>query len=266
MGDHYESVGIGVCSFSTIKKNLALGANVRIVFRLVISGQTSGIQTPTLSVKKMIALTKTNFMISFEERVLKAVADPVKRGELLMDYRPFLKILAWEQLYRKNLQSKLDDSDIVQEVLLRADGNFESFRGKGEPEFTGWIRQIFNNYLVDLLRKHHGHKRNVRLEQSLFSHQSESAVLWLGEPTDHQQNSPSAPVMLGEQALILAAAIDSLAKSQAEAIRLRYFAELPIKDVAEKMNTSIATVAGLLRRGVDGLRERLPGEMSEILS
>ena len=60
------------------------------------------------------------------------------RRELLHTYRSYLKLLARLRIGRA-LQSKLDESDLVQETLLNAWHTFEDFRGQTEAELMQWL-------------------------------------------------------------------------------------------------------------------------------
>jgi hypothetical protein len=67
-------------------------------------------------------------------------------------YRSYLMLLARLQL-APDLQGKLDPSDHIQQTLLKARENRNSFRGSSEPERAAWLRTIMANTLVDTARK-----------------------------------------------------------------------------------------------------------------
>jgi RNA polymerase sigma-70 factor, ECF subfamily len=51
-----------------------------------------------------------------------------------------------------------------------------------------------------------------------------------------------------------------LPAARKEALRLRYYDELPITDIVERMGRSETAVAGLLKRGLSALRELMGKE------
>jgi RNA polymerase sigma-70 factor (ECF subfamily) len=63
--------------------------------------------------------------------------------------------------------------------------------------------------------------------------------------------------MKNEAAVVLAACMDQLPGSQREAIRMRYLEGMPLKEISERMGKSEMAVAGLLKRGLRGLRDEL---------
>jgi RNA polymerase sigma-70 factor (ECF subfamily) len=74
--------------------------------------------------------------------------------------------------------------------------------------------------------------------------------------------SPSQRVIKAEAALNLAHAIDELPDEQRTAVRMRHLEGRGIEEVAASMDKTPAAVAGLVRRGLQTLRERLAGDTS----
>src|SRR6516165_9868726 len=88
-------------------------------------------------------------------------------GELLELYRNYLHLLARAQIGR-DLRSKVDPSDLVQETFLAAHRDFARFRGTTEGELVAWLRQILAARLADMVRRHLKAKsRDARLERRL---------------------------------------------------------------------------------------------------
>ena len=93
--------------------------------------------------------------------------DTEQLGRLLEIYRHYLRLLARIEIGR-NLQAKLDASDLVQDTLLEAHRNFPRFQGSSETQFVCWLRQIMAANLANLLRRYLGTQgRDVRLEREL---------------------------------------------------------------------------------------------------
>jgi RNA polymerase sigma-70 factor (ECF subfamily) len=64
-------------------------------------------------------------------------------------------------------------------------------------------------------------------------------------------------MMRSESAALLAACIEQLPSTQQDAIRMKYLDGLSIKAISERMQKSEMAVAGLLKRGLHGLREHM---------
>ncbi len=178
--------------------------------------------------------------------------NPVPVPEQFHDY---LLLLARVQL-GPQLRGKLDPSDLVQQTLLDAHRQREQFRGSDAGAMRAWLRRILACNLADALRALGRDKRDVQRERSLEAALDQSSArieAWLAA----EQSSPSQKAARNEQLLRLARAVSALPEAQREAVVLHYWEELPLVEVAARMERSVAAVAGLLQRGLRGLRSVL---------
>jgi RNA polymerase sigma-70 factor (ECF subfamily) len=172
-------------------------------------------------------------------------------GRLLDHYRAYLRVLAERQM-GVALSRRVDASDIVQQTMLEAHRAFTAFRGATQPELTAWLAQILDHNLRDNIRNHiETAKRATGREQSLEAETSK----W--DLSGAQQSSPSQRAMRGEEAIRLAAALDVLPHDQREAVRLRHFEGWSLNQIAEHLDRTPAAAAGLIKRGMQALREQL---------
>jgi RNA polymerase sigma-70 factor (ECF subfamily) len=170
-------------------------------------------------------------------------------------YREYLHLLARLQL-EPRLQSKVDSSDMVQQTLLRAHQNIGQFRGQGELELAAWLRVILAHTVANEVGKFRQAKRDVTLERSLEAAVEESSArleAWLAA----DQSSPSDQAIRQEQLLHLADALARLPDEQRSAIELHHLKGCSVSDIAEQWSRSRPAVAGLIRRGLQKLRELL---------
>ena len=70
------------------------------------------------------------------EKARRGEREPL--GQLLQLYRNYLTILATTQLDRR-LRRRMSPSDLVQETMLAAHGDFAKFRGSSERELLAWM-------------------------------------------------------------------------------------------------------------------------------
>jgi RNA polymerase sigma-70 factor (ECF subfamily) len=173
-------------------------------------------------------------------------------------YRHYLELLARLHL-QPRFRSKLGASDIVQQAMLKAVQNLGDYRGHSEAELAGWLRRILTNTLVDAVRGLDAAKRGVALECSLEAALAQSSArleaLLQASPT-----SPSQELMRHDQLVQLSAALALLPEDQRQALELHYLQGCTVAAVAEQMERTERSVAGLVRRGLQRLRELMADE------
>ena len=171
-------------------------------------------------------------------------------GELIEKFRPMLRAEAMRTL--SEVQGRVDASDIVQLTWWSAFRAFPKFEGDVDA-FIGWLRNIHDRNLRDAVRDQRAAKRAIRLEVS------PSAAL---PGATARITSPSQKLVRIEQQQHMEACLALLPAAQKEALRLRYYDELPITDIVERMGRSETVVAGLLKRGLSVLRELMGKEQT----
>jgi RNA polymerase sigma-70 factor, ECF subfamily len=176
-------------------------------------------------------------------------------GQRLEQYREYLRLLARLQL-APHLRAKMDPSDVIQETMLDAYRSIEQFQGKQNAQFAAWLRTILARNLAMVVRKFARPGRDLQMEKSLqAAMENSSACLenWLGD------KAPSPPQLAerNERVLHLAEALAKLPDDQRLAVEMKHLDGLPVAEIAKQMNRSETSVTGLLRRGVQKMRELL---------
>jgi RNA polymerase sigma-70 factor (ECF subfamily) len=172
-------------------------------------------------------------------------------GRLLDAVRPELCEMAHARIDAE-LKVRMDASDIAQQSCLSAVRNFARFEGKELAEFVGWLRHIHEQNLRDVVRDHRVYeKRAISKEAAQFGEL---------QAIDRTMASPSRQAMRGERKARIAEILATLPDDQREAVRLRHMEGLSLAEIAERLGRTEPAIAGLLKRGLAKLRERLEGE------
>jgi RNA polymerase sigma-70 factor (ECF subfamily) len=172
-------------------------------------------------------------------------------------FRDYLCLLARMHLDRR-LRRKLDASDVVQQALLQAYEARHEFRGTTCEEQAGWLRTILARTLSHAVRDLTSQKRDVRREVSIDGNLADSSRRldsWL----QASGTSPSNRVVKQERRLELATLVADLPEEQQEVLVLHHCQGWTLDKIATHMERTVPSVAGLLRRGLARLRERLEG-------
>jgi len=181
--------------------------------------------------------------------------DEAALGRLLEENRAALLAEAERQL-RRRLAARVDSADIIQQTFLEAHRGFERFEGHSEIQFASWLRTILNRNIAGQLRDHtRVAKRDLRRERSLDDSRGGGEPLWRRIVAG--QSTPSQRAMRAEDFARLAVALGTLTKDQREAVRLRHLEGWPLARIAERLGRTPAAAAGLIKRGVQALRERI---------
>ena len=176
--------------------------------------------------------------------------EPEDVGDFLERHRPYLLMLARMQINPK-MRPRDGPSDVVQETLLRAYQRLGQFHGD-EAALRAWLHGILANVIAEVWRKNVAAKRDINREEAVARLEDSSGRLqvWLAA----NGLAPSIQAARNEQLTSLAQALDQLPQDQRDALENCYFHQLAVKEVAELMGKTVPAVAGLLRRGLEGLR------------
>lgn len=176
------------------------------------------------------------------------------RGALLETYRNYLELLARIEIGRR-LQTKVDAGDLVQETFLEAHRNFGLFRGKSEGEFINWLRGIMAARIATMVRHFVGTQgRNVGRERDLQVNLDQSSRA-IDRGLVALQSTPSQKLERSELQVMFADTLAKLPPDYRDVIVLRHFEELPVGEVATRMNRSVDSVQKLWVRGLARLRQ-----------
>jgi len=193
------------------------------------------------------------------ELLRRAQAGDAKALQSLLErYREFVRLVV-RCRGRKQLQARVDSSDLIQETLLRAAQHIGEFDGKSEQEWRAWLGRIAEREVIRQLRWHLGaEKRALTRERPLASPNPDSSITgsgrfdqWLAK----MQSSPSAAVQRQERALILSDSLAKLPADYREVLILRHLEERSFPDIAEQMIRSPGAVRVLWVRALKKLRE-----------
>lgn len=199
----------------------------------------------------------------FRDHIAQARAGDIGAlGELLESYRTYLLLVANQEL-EPSLRRKVAASDIVQNVFLRARMNLGDFRGEGESEWRGWIRQILLRDLHDVRRSYlETEKRNISKEISLDQRDHAQSCHQRTHEVIEPRLTPHSSAIVQEEAAMLRLALAHLPEEYQQVIRLRNWELLSFDDIGARMSRSADAARKLWSRAI----LRLQAEMHHCLS
>lgn len=153
------------------------------------------------------------------------------------------------------LRSKIEASDIFQELSVSCLGSFEDVDFQGRDPFR-WLCQQAERRIIDAHRHHFGaQKRAAGREVGI--HGSGGNDDGIENYLAASMTSPSAAFSRGQKEFYLAEAMEQLPDDARDALKFRYLQGLPSKEIAEKIGKSDAATRVLLSRALKRLQEML---------
>lgn len=173
--------------------------------------------------------------------------------DTLERFRDYLSMIARAQIGPK-YRAKIDAEALVNGVLFEAHQQWDRIRGDSETELRAWLRRVLSNGVNDAIRFHHRDRRDVDREQqpAAASDWEQSCCRFVDVTCG--LTSPSMRVVRQERELQVARALAQLPDDQRDAIELHHLHGCSLAETAETMDRTVASVVGLLRRGLKQLK------------
>jgi RNA polymerase sigma-70 factor (ECF subfamily) len=186
--------------------------------------------------------------------------DKIALATLFDKYSPRLRRIINFRLDRR-MYGRIDADDVMQEAYMNAEQRMNRILKDRPNTFFVWLRQIVNQTLIDVHRRHLGaQKRSAKRDISIhggWSSASTSASLafhLLGQLT-----SPSQAALRAERAEQVDAALSALGELDREMLALRHFEELTNSEAAQVLDMTVQAASMRYVRAITRLRQALKG-------
>jgi RNA polymerase sigma-70 factor (ECF subfamily) len=185
-------------------------------------------------------------------------------GGLLERHRDALRRIIALRLDRA-LSRRVDESDIVQDVLVEANRRLEDYLKQPKLPFHLWLRQIAQDRMIDAHRRHRtAARRSLDREQPLASAAfADQSSLDLAAMLVDRELTPATAATRHELQQRFEAAVDSLEETDREVILMRHFEQLSNQEVAQALGLSEPAAGMRYLRAMRRLRALLAEVPSE---
>ena len=186
---------------------------------------------------------------------LVALAKDGDKSALSRLYMVYAERVQWMVRLRmsKQLRSKLESMDVVQDTLIHALSGLDKFTYKNEGDFVRWLSKIAENELRGNLKKLHAEKRDIRKEVRLDSLRPTTGGGFAGVAGPIGTTTPSVIMSQKEDLSKLEKAIDRLKPEYREAIVLTKIEGLSYGEIGERLGKSPDSVRMLATRAMAAL-------------
>ncbi len=142
--------------------------------------------------------------------------------------------------------------DLYQETATAALASAESFEIVGEANFIRWVSTIARRVISHSLRGQQGRMSTVRIRRA------ESSGIGVSEARLYAPNrTPSSAVADSERSASLVKILRKLPPDYRTVLQLSQIEELPLTEVATRMNRTKGATCMLIARAMAMLREKL---------
>ena len=137
--------------------------------------------------------------------------------------------------------------DIFQETFIKAVRVIDEGRYHDNGKFLSWVLRIAHNQVID-------HFRNHRQNHTVTESDKGYDVLGTLQFADHSIEDALVSEQIERD---IRGLIEQLPDEQREVVRMRYFANMSFKEIAEQTGVSINTALGRMRYALINLRKMI---------
>jgi RNA polymerase sigma-70 factor (ECF subfamily) len=189
--------------------------------------------------------------------------DRAARGALLQRHRKRLKRMVALRMDPR-LASRLDSSDVVQEVLAEADRRLDAYARERPLPFYPWLRQLACDCLADAYRRHvRAARRSVTREEGAVPGLPEGSAMELAGRLLASGTGPSEAARRRETKERVRAALAQLSEQDREVLALRHLEQLSAREAAAVLGLTEAALKSRVLRAMQRLRGLLADEPEE---
>jgi RNA polymerase sigma-70 factor (ECF subfamily) len=180
----------------------------------------------------------------------------IARGGKGMEiYSSYVRLMA-RLLFAGAVRVGLDASDLVQQTLLRAHRDLDTFAGATEPELVAWLRQLLVCCIADQAKHYSRRGRDLEWPE-LMRRALDRSNIAMQRALAAALNSPSSGLERRERAVLLANALEKIPADYREVFILRSLEHIPVEQIAVRMGCSANAVHKLWYRAMAGLKREL---------
>jgi RNA polymerase sigma-70 factor (ECF subfamily) len=196
-----------------------------------------------------------NCSFNYKTRQLVALAQDDNKTALDLLCKVYGERIRWMVRLRmgREIRSKLESMDLVQDVLIHALQGLEDFTYKNEGDFVRWLSKIVENTFRDNLDRLYAAKRDIRKEVRLRSNRPTTTNMSVGFAGPIDATTPSVIMSQKEDLVKLEKAMDSLKPEYREVIVLTKIEGFSYNVIAGRLDKSSDAVRKLVSRAMTAL-------------
>lgn len=179
----------------------------------------------------------------------------IAAAEIVDSHRTRLKRMVEARLDPR-LRTRVDASDVLQEVSLEATQRFQRYANERPMPVFLWLRYLTAQRLGKLRRMHFGaHQRDLRRQVATVVDHAGTSTDCLAAHLAANQTSPSAVAVRNELRPMLESALEQIGEADREIISLRHYEQLSNIEAAKELGIEASAASKRYLRALIRLRE-----------
>jgi len=158
------------------------------------------------------------------------------------------------------LKRQYPAEDVLQEALLHAWRDRAQHEWRGVRSFRNWLLTIIDHRIQDLADRSAAQKRGGDTPAVEFSALTASGTRSALLPWD--STTPSRIAVYREQAAAMRGALERLPDDVRDVVRLRLLEQLPVEEIAQRLQLGASAVRHRFRRGAELYQKHLMAELA----
>ena len=188
---------------------------------------------------------------------------------LIVEYHPMLR-RAVGRAIEPALRRLVEPDDVLQQAYIAAFRKFADGRFDGPAHFYNWLQQVAQNELRGIQRGLHRRKRDIGRQLTAARHAPGRPDLATSYPDlltrlTAGDTPPSGRLRRREAVAAMMICLARLSDDQRAIVRLRFLEDVPVAEIARRLDKTETAVYMLCHRGLKSLRELL-GSLTQYLT
>ena len=147
-------------------------------------------------------------------------------------YTDFSRLVYWAAY--NVLLNKEQTEDVTQNVFISVLKNMDKISGLDDSQIKGWLYRVSVNAALDYKRRN---KHEVLSDEPVGAEVADDAA------------TPEDEAMQNSTAVAVREAVEEMDDSYGEVLKMHYFSDMGVTDIAEALGISVGTVKSRLSRG-----------------
>jgi RNA polymerase sigma-70 factor, ECF subfamily len=204
-----------------------------------------------LGSRSVLPVTSDISHLSDSDGERSPLADPSRWAELIEGVQPEAFLVVISSSMGRSLRDRCSPEDIWQETLTQAWKARGEHQWQGKTAFRAWLFEIARNRIRDAARRMKTEKRGAGRPDDRIADPGNGQSSSHRSPEPPDSVTPSRVLMHAERVAAMERALSALPPELADVVRLHLLEELPMIEVARRLEIGVSMAWRRYRKAVE---------------